>query len=101
MPNMNPKAGDVLTLANARWAVVEAGGRELRLLRLNEPAPEPEPAPGRERASNAMTPEEAAMELGMSPRTVREHCRTGRLKGVKVGREWRILRSDNPALAAG
>ena len=99
MTSFAPKEGDVLTLANARWAVVEAGGRELRLLRLNEPAPEPKPEPARQ--SNVMTSEEVAKELGIAPKTVREYCKTGQLKGCKIGRSWRILRSDNPELVAG
>lgn len=98
MANLMPKEGDVLTLANARWAVTFADGRELNLLRLNEPAPE-EPERPREFKPNAMTPEEVADELGIAPKTVREYCKTGQLKGLKVGQQWRILRSDNPMLA--
>lgn len=95
----DPKAGDVVTLANARWAVVCADGRELRLLRLNErPEPEARPAPAAPRL-NSMSVDEVAGELGITPRTVREYCKTGQIKGCKVGREWRILRSENPALA--
>lgn len=98
MSGLEPKAGDVLTLANARWAVVEAGGRELRLLRLNEQVPEPEPVRA-EFKPNAMTVVEVADELGIAPKTVREHCKTGQLKGRKVGSSWRILRTENPMLA--
>lgn len=91
-----PKVGDIVTLANAKWVVIYGQGPELRLLRLNEqPEPRPEPA----RASNVMTSEEVAEELGIAPKTVREYCKTGQLKGCKIGRTWRILRSDNPALA--
>ena len=98
MPVMDPKPGDVVTLANGRWAVVEAEGRSVRLLRLNEAAPEPEPeAP---RIGNVLDVQQAAEELGMSPKTIREYLKTGQLKGRKAGTAWRILRSENPVLAA-
>lgn len=37
-----------------------------------------------------LTPEEAAERLAVSPKSIREWLRTGRLAGVKVGRLWRI-----------
>lgn len=99
MPALEPKPGDVITLANAKWAVVEAAGRTMQLLRLNEAAPEPEPeipkGPG-----NVLDVQQAAEELRVSPKTVREYLRTGQLKGHKAGTNWRILRSENPILAA-
>ena len=98
MASLEPKTGDIVTLANARWAVIYNQGAELRLLRLNEPAPEPEPEQPKH-APNAMTVEEVADELGLAPKTVREYCKTGQIKGRKVGQVWRILRSENPALA--
>jgi len=98
MASLEPKTGDIVTLANARWAVIFNQGSELRLLRLNEPAPEPEPEQPKH-VPNSMTVEEVADELGIAPKTVREYCKTGQLKGRKVGQMWRILRSENPALA--
>lgn len=96
--SFEPKPGDVVTLANARWAVVEAEDRRLQLLRLNEEAPEPKPeAP---KASNVMDVQEVADELGVSTKTVREYLKTGQLKGRKAGTNWRVLRSENPMLAA-
>ena len=98
--SMAPKTGDIVTVANARWAVIYVQGSEMRLLRLNDPGPEPEPERP-ERVSNVMTADEVAVELGIAPKTVREFRRTGQIKGCKVGRTWRILRSENPALAVG
>lgn len=40
------------------------------------------------------TPEGAAEALMVSPKTIREWLRTGKLKGVKVGRLWRVRESD-------
>lgn len=98
MQSLEPKPGDVVTLANARWAVVEAEDRRLQLLRLNEAAPEPKPeAP---KARNVMDVQEVADELGVSPKTVREYLKTGQLTGHKAGTNWRVLRSENPMLAA-
>ena len=89
------KTGDIVNVANARWTVIYVQGSEVRLLKLNDWAPEPKQAD----APNVMTVEEAAAILKLSPKTVREHCKTGLIKGTKVGRTWRILRSENPALA--
>jgi excisionase family DNA binding protein len=52
-----------------------------------------------------LTPEEAARILAVSPKSVREWLRQGKLKGVKVGRLWRIRERDleaflDPALRA-
>jgi excisionase family DNA binding protein len=40
------------------------------------------------------TPEGAAEALMVSSKTIREWLRTGKLKGVKVGRRWRIRERD-------
>ena len=98
MPSIEPKPGDVVTLANGRWAVVEAEGRRLQLLRLNEAAPEPKRT--EPKAGNVLDVRKAAEELGRSEKTIREYLKTGQLKGHKAGTEWRILRSDNPILTA-
>lgn len=99
MPSLEPKPGDVVTLANARWAVVESEGRRLQLLRLNEVAPEPKPeAP--KGAGNVLDVEQAAKELRRSEKTIRKYLQTGQLKGHKAGANWRILRSENPMLEA-
>ncbi len=36
----------------------------------------------------------ASVLMGVSPETVRRELASGKLKGNKVGREWRILKSD-------
>jgi excisionase family DNA binding protein len=41
-----------------------------------------------------LTPEEAAELLQVSPFTVRKWLRSGKLKGVKAGRVWRIREKD-------
>lgn len=41
-----------------------------------------------------LTPEEVADKLVVSPRSVRRWLREGRLKGIKVGRLWRIRERD-------
>lgn len=40
------------------------------------------------------TPGGAAEALLVSPKTIRDWLRTGKLKGVKVGRLWRVRESD-------
>lgn len=42
------------------------------------------------------SPREAAELLGVTPETVKSHCRKGKLKAKKVGpkQEWRILGSE-------
>lgn len=98
MPTLTPKPGDVVTLANARWAVVEAEDRRLQLLRLNEAEPKPEPE-RHWKTNNVMDVQQVADELGRSEKTVRIYLQTGQLKGRKAGANWRILRSENPMLA--
>jgi excisionase family DNA binding protein len=41
-----------------------------------------------------LTPKEAAARLKISPLTLGDWLRSGKLKGVKVGRLWRIRESD-------
>lgn len=37
-----------------------------------------------------LTPEEAADRLAVSPKSIREWLRNGKIKGVKAGKLWRI-----------
>jgi excisionase family DNA binding protein len=41
-----------------------------------------------------LTPEEVASILSVSPKSVREWLRRGRLRGVRAGRLWRIRKRD-------
>ena len=43
-----------------------------------------------------LTPEQVAVRLGLASKTVKDHLRAGKLKGVKVGggRFWRVRESD-------
>lgn len=41
-----------------------------------------------------LTPEEVAERLVLSPNTIRTWLRTGKIKGIKAGRLWRIKESD-------
>jgi excisionase family DNA binding protein len=41
-----------------------------------------------------LTPEEAAEALSVSVFTIKKWLRAGKLKGVKVGRVWRIRERD-------
>ncbi|MFI5329417.1 MAG: helix-turn-helix domain-containing protein [Desulfobaccales bacterium] len=43
---------------------------------------------------NLLTPEDVAMRLHISRLTVGNWLRSGKLKGVKVGRLWRVRESD-------
>jgi excisionase family DNA binding protein len=47
-----------------------------------------------------LTPEQAANQLGIAPRTLREWLRSGKLPGVKLGRLWRIREADLEAFIA-
>jgi excisionase family DNA binding protein len=49
--------------------------------------PKHSPKPLRERY---LTPDEVAEQLSVSPLTVRKWLRSGELKGVKAGKQWRI-----------
>lgn len=46
-----------------------------------------------------MSVDEVAEFFEVKPATVREWCRTGRLKASKPGRDWKIFREDVHALA--
>ena len=39
---------------------------------------------------NLLTVREAAEQLGCAPKTVRKLIRAGALRGVRLGREWRV-----------
>jgi len=41
-----------------------------------------------------LTPEEVADRLAVSPKSIREWLRQGKLKGVRAGRLWRIRERD-------
>jgi excisionase family DNA binding protein len=45
--------------------------------------------------------EQVAERLGLHVRTVRAYLRTGRLKGVRIGKQYRISREDLEALTGG
>lgn len=45
-------------------------------------------------AEKLFTPEDAAKILLVKPETLRGWLRTGKLKGVRAGRLWRIRESD-------
>lgn len=45
--------------------------------------------------------EEAAQILGLQVRTVRNYVREGQLPGVRIGKQYRIARSDLEAFTAG
>jgi excisionase family DNA binding protein len=45
-------------------------------------------------ARKLFTPEQAASQLAVSPRSIREWLRKGKLKGVRAGRLWRIRDCD-------
>jgi excisionase family DNA binding protein len=45
-------------------------------------------------AGRLLTPEQAASRLAVSSRSIREWLRSGKLKGVKAGKLWRIRDSD-------
>lgn len=44
--------------------------------------------------NETMTPEEVALYLKVNPQTVYRNLRRGRLPGARVGRQWRIRKSD-------
>ncbi len=41
-----------------------------------------------------LAPEEAAARISVSPRSIREWLRKGKIKGVKAGRLWRIREKE-------
>lgn len=52
-------------------------------------------------AERLLTPEEAAERLVVSPKTIRDWLRQGKLKGVKTGKLWRIRERDLEAFLEG
>jgi len=52
-------------------------------------------------AEKLLTVEDAAKALLVKPTTVREWLKAGKLKGVKVGRLWRVRESDLEVLLKG
>jgi excisionase family DNA binding protein len=52
-------------------------------------------------AETLYTPEEIAARLNLKLRTVWKWLKAGKLKGVKMGREWRIPDSDLQAFIDG
>jgi excisionase family DNA binding protein len=40
------------------------------------------------------TPEEVAKYLKVAPKTIREYLKAGKLKGFKMGKQWRIRKRD-------
>ena len=51
-----------------------------------------------ENGPNFLSVEQVAQRLGLNVRTVRLYLRSGRLKGVRVGKQYRIAREDLDAL---
>lgn len=47
------------------------------------------------------TVKEVAVYLGLKPETVRVMLREGRIKGIKVSRDWRVTESALKAFVAG
>ena len=47
------------------------------------------------------TVKEVAVYLGLKPETVRVMLRDGRIKGIKVSRDWRVTESALKAFVAG
>ncbi len=45
-------------------------------------------------SENLLTPEEAAERMAVSPKTLRDWLRSGELRGVKVGKLWRVRPAD-------
>ena len=41
-----------------------------------------------------LTPEQAAAILQLSPKTLKDWLRTGKLTGCKIGRFWRVTPAD-------
>ena len=45
-------------------------------------------------STKLLTPDQAAERLAVSPKTVRDWLRSGKLTGVKAGKLWRIREFD-------
>lgn len=41
-----------------------------------------------------LTPEEVGTRLGLKTKTVKDWLRVGKIRGVKVGKLWRVKESD-------
>jgi excisionase family DNA binding protein len=52
----------------------------------------------RDMAEKVYTTEEAAEHLRVKPITIRRYLKSGKLKGIKLGKEWRIPDSDMQGL---
>jgi excisionase family DNA binding protein len=52
-------------------------------------------------ATHLFTVDEVAQRLNLHPRTVRRYIREGRLKGKRIGKEYRITRTDLDEFAGG
>ena len=99
MDEIKLKVGDIVSIAGAQWVVIYAQGSEMRLIRLTGCATAEAGGSAREgRVGNVMSIDQVAEELGVSQRAVRDYLRTGQLRGEKIGRQWRVLRSENPVL---
>jgi excisionase family DNA binding protein len=51
--------------------------------------------------SDFITTTEAAQRLGTTRQTIGVWIRSGRVRGIKIGKEWRIHREDFERLLAG
>lgn len=47
-----------------------------------------------ENKERLLSPEDVAKQLNIATATVREYLREGRIKGIKVGKLWRVRESD-------
>jgi excisionase family DNA binding protein len=47
-----------------------------------------------EQTNKLLAPEDAAVVLGISPATLRDWLRAKKIKGVKVGKAWKIKSQD-------
>jgi len=47
-----------------------------------------------DRVQALLTPEEVGKELKYGAKTIREWLRVGRLRGIKIGGQWRIRRDE-------
>ena len=99
MDSIGLKVGDIVPVAGAQWVVIYMQGSEMRLIRLSDSTAVGLVEPAREaKTGNVMDIDQVADELHVTVKTVREYLRTGQLRGEKIGRRWRVLRSENPIL---
>jgi len=59
------------------------------------------PEAGIQMIEKLLTVEEVAENLRVTAYTVREHLKSGRLRGMKIGKLWRIKESDLEAFIKG